>query len=75
MTVQRAGRIVAAIGFIVWAASAIWITFLPLTLGWKLLWVAFALAGALNWGLILIDRPTLFERIGRVFKSMRRSRD
>lgn len=72
MTDQRGARIVGAIGAVVWGAAAIWTALLPLEIGWKALWVAFALLGCLNWAFIAAGRPGLLSRIGSPVQSRRR---
>jgi hypothetical protein len=68
MAPSRGDRIAGAFGALLWFGAAVWIAFLDFAIGWKVLFVAFALTGCLNYLLVFTRSETLFDVLGHAFR-------
>jgi hypothetical protein len=69
MAPRRADRIGGAIGAVLWLGAAIWIAVVPgLGVGWKVLFVVFAVTGCVNYVYVFTRSETLFKVLARAFR-------
>ena len=68
MTPSPGDRIAGAFGALLWFGAAVWIAFSDLGVGWKVLFVAFALTGCLSYILLFTRSEGLFNVLGRAFR-------
>jgi hypothetical protein len=72
MAPRRADRIGGAIGAVLWLGAAIWIAVVPgLGVGWKVLFLVFALTGCVNYVYVFTRSETLFKVLARAFRRYR----
>lgn len=72
---SRGDRISGAIGTLVWGFAVIWLVLAPISIGWKILFGVFYLAGLLNFVLQFLGRSSRFDVFARLFGGSRRSKD